>query len=62
MFYILSKKDDAAVTSHLIGQPAEDLLVMSLTDALGDHVPQVPQHGHEGKRLIVCTAERAFMF
>lgn len=36
--------------------------MMSLTDALGDHVPQVPQHGHEGKRLIVCTAERAFMF
>lgn len=42
---------------HLIGQSAQDLLVMPLTDALSDHVPQVPQHGHEGKRLVVCTVE-----
>lgn len=28
---------------------------MGLADALGNHVPQVPQHGHEWKRLIVCV-------
>lgn len=39
--------------SHLIGQPAEDLLVMSLADSFSDHVPQVPQHGHEWKRSAV---------
>lgn len=43
--------------SHLIGQSAEDLLVMGIADARSDHVPQVPQHGHKRKRLIVCTAE-----
>lgn len=50
-----------SVGAHLIGQSAEDLLVMSLTDALNNHVPQVPQHGHEWKRLIVCTGERLFI-
>lgn len=29
--------------------------MMRLTDSLGDHVPQVPQHCHERKRLIVYT-------
>ena len=47
--------------SHLVGQSVKDLLVMSLTDALSDHVPQVPQHGHEWKRLIVCTVETLFI-
>lgn len=27
---------------------------MSFTDALTDHVPQVPQHGHEWERIVVC--------
>lgn len=27
---------------------------MGLADAFGNHVPQVPQHGHEWKRLVVC--------
>lgn len=42
---------------HLIGQSAEDLVVMSLTDALSNHVPQISQHGHEWKRLGVCKGE-----
>lgn len=46
---------------HLIGQPAEDLLMVGLADALSDHVPQVPQHGHEWKRLIVCMTEILFI-
>lgn len=40
---------------HLIGESAEDLLMMWLTDSLGNHVPQVPQHCHEWKRIIVYT-------
>lgn len=36
--------------------------MMSLTDASGDHVPQVPQHGHERKRVVVCTQTRFDMF
>ena len=46
---------------HLISQSAEDFLVMSLADALNDHVPQVPQHSHEWKRLIVWTAKTLFI-
>lgn len=46
---------------HLISQSAEDFLVMGLADAPSDHVPQVPQHGHEWKRLIVCTAKTLFI-
>lgn len=42
-------------SDHLIGESAEDLLMMCLTDSLGNDVPQVPQHCHEWKRLIVCT-------
>lgn len=42
---------------HLIGQSAEDLVVMSLTDALSNHVPEISQHGHEWKRLGVCEGE-----
>lgn len=35
--------------------------MVGLADALSDHVPQVPQHGHEWKRLIVCTTETSFI-
>jgi len=51
----------SSVGSHLVGQLVEDLVVMSLADARRDHVPQVPQHGHEGKRLTVCTAGNIFI-
>lgn len=47
--------------AHLIAQLAENLIVMVLTDALGNHVPQVSQHGHEWKRLIVCTEKALFI-
>lgn len=52
---------DQAKISHLVSESVEDVLVMGLTDAHADHVPQIPQHGHEGKRLVVCAAETAFI-
>lgn len=46
------------MVTHPEGQSSQNLLMMPLTDALGYHISQVPQHCHEGQRVTVCKINK----